>query len=241
MESRKSAPAAHSTDELRDELALANRILVDHGILDAFGHVSARNPDDPETFLLSRNLAPGLVTAEDIQVISFDGTAHDDRPSYLERFLHAEIYRRREDVHAIAHSHSASIVPFSVSETPLRAVWHMAGFLGTAVPVFEIRDSVGSGSDLLVRDSDLGRDLASALGDQAVALMRGHGFAVVGDSLPQVVARAVYSDLNARAQAAAMQLGGFTPLTEKEGIAAAESNNGQLRRAWEVWKQRSTT
>ena len=221
---------------VREDLVDANRILVRHGILDAFGHVSVRDPDDPSRFLISRNLAPGLVTPDDIQVIGLDGTTADDRPSYLERFIHGEIYRARADVQAVVHSHSAAMVPFSISRTPLQAVWHMAGFLGEAVPVFEIRDSVGSSSDLLIRSGSLGADLAATLGGAAVALMRGHGFVAVGDSIPQAVARAVYADLNARAQVTAGQLGGYTALTAEEGAAAAESNNGQLTRAWEIWR-----
>jgi ribulose-5-phosphate 4-epimerase/fuculose-1-phosphate aldolase len=219
------------------DLVDANHVLVRREILDAFGHVSVRHPESPETFLISRNLAPGLVTDDDIQVTALDGTTTDMRPSYLERFLHAEIYRARPDVHAVVHSHSASMVPFSISRTPLRAVWHMAGFLGDAVPVFEIRDTVGAGSDLLIRDAALGARLADVLGDTAVALMRGHGFVAVGGSVPQAVARAVYADLNARAQATAIQLlGDYTALTIEEGEAAAEANDGQLGRAWETWR-----
>nr|WP_274636429.1 class II aldolase/adducin family protein [Microbacterium bovistercoris] len=218
------------------ELVDANHILVAQGVLDAFGHVSVRNPDDPETFLISRNLAPAQVQVEDIQVIGFDGTSSDGRRPYLERFLHGAVYRSRPDVQAIVHSHSASVVPFSISSTSLRAVWHMAGFLGTQVPVFEIRDTTGTGSDLLVRDIELGAALADSLGNAAVVLMRGHGSVAVGANLPQAVARAVYTELNARAQAAAAQLGEYTQLTAEEGAAAAASNDGQIRRAWDVWK-----
>lgn len=222
------------------DLVDANHILVDRGILDAFGHVSVRHPRDPEMFLISRNRAPGLVTEDDVQEMSLEGVTADDRPSYLERFLHAEIYRARPDVQSVVHSHSASMIPFTVSETPLRAVWHMAGFLGESVPVFEIRDSVGATSDLLIRNGTLGADLSRALGGAAVALMRGHGFVAVGRSLPQAVARAVYADLNARAQSAAIQLlGDYTALTVEEGEAAAASNDAQVGRAWEIWKSQA--
>lgn len=219
------------------DLVDANRVLVQRGILDAFGHVSMRDPRRGDRFLISRNLAPGLVTESDIQEMSLDGTAGDERPSYLERFLHAEIYRARPDVHAVVHSHTASIVPFSISQTPLRPVWHMAGFLGGKVPVFEIRDGGGNGTDLLIRDSVLGERLAASLGDEAVVLMRGHGFVAVGGSVPQAVARAVYADLNARAQATAIQLlGDYTALTIDESRAAAAANDGQIERAWAIWK-----
>lgn len=231
-----------STDDVQttSDVVDANHVLVDQGILDAFGHVSARDPSDSATFLISRNLAPAMVTTSDIQSICLDGTAGDDRASYLERFLHAEIYRARPDVHAVVHSHSASMVPFSISQTPLRPVWHMAGFLGGSVPVFEIREAAGHSSDLLIRNSALGQKLATTLGDAPVALMRGHGFVAVGDSIPQAVARAVYADLNARAQTTAIQLSGdYTVLTAGEASAAADANDGQLARAWQVWKSQA--
>lgn len=218
------------------DLVVANRILVNLGVLDAFGHPSIRHPEVADSFLISRNRAPALVGAEDVQIYDLGGVTNDDRPGYLERFLHAEIYRARPEVQAIVHSHAASMVPFSISGTPLRAVWHMAGFLGEGAPVFEIRNVAGAASDLLIRNGALGASLAEALGDAAVVLMRGHGFVAVGDSIEQAVARAVYADLNARAQAAAAQLGDYEPLTADEAVAAAESNNGQLKRAWEIWR-----
>lgn len=224
-------------EQTTSDLVDANYVLVHHGVLDAFGHVSARDPHNSESFLISRNLAPAMVTSADIQSVYLDGTTGDERASYLERFLHAEIYRARPDVHAVVHSHSASMVPFSISQTPLRPVWHMAGFLGGFVPVFEIREAAGHSSDLLIRNSALGQRVAATLGDATVALMRGHGFVAVGDSVPQVVARAVYADLNARAQTTAIQLSGdYTDLTAGEAFAAAQANDGQLTRAWEVWK-----
>ncbi|OJX64535.1 MAG: hypothetical protein BGO95_08695 [Micrococcales bacterium 73-13] len=225
--------------ELSDAIRLvadANHVLVARGVLDAYGHVSMRHPEDPERYLLARNLAPALVQPEDVQVYSLDSTTEDERPGYLERFIHGEIYRRHPGVHAVVHSHSASMVPFSISRRPLQAVWHMAGFLGPRVPVFEIRDVAGEGSDLLIRSEGLGAALAEALGESAVVLMRGHGSVAVGDSIPQAVHRAVFAELNARAQATAVGLGEFTSLTAAEGAAAAESNYGQIRRAWELWR-----
>lgn len=220
-----------------EAVADANHVLVDRGVLDAYGHISARHPDDPNSFLLSRNLAPALVGPQDIQTYDLDAETRDDRPGYLERFIHAEIYRRRPDVRAVVHSHSAAVVPFSISARPLQAVWHMAGFLGPRVPVFDIRDSAGAASDLLIRNADLGARLADALGDSAVVLMRGHGSVTVGDSIPEAVFRAVYAELNARVQASAIGLGeDYTALTEAEALAAAESNYGQMSRAWQIWR-----
>lgn len=224
-------------DGVLAELVDANRVLVMREVLDAFGHVSARHPDDPGRFLLSRNLAPALVGADDVQVYDLDGRTDDERPGYLERFIHAEIYRARPDVQSVVHSHSASLVPFSISSRPLEAVWHMAGFLGTGVPVFEIRDAAGPASDLLIRSADLGASLAESLGGSAVALMRGHGSVAVGGSIAEAVFRAVYAELNGRAQAAAIALGAdYTTLTEGEGATATSSIRGQIRRAWEIWR-----
>jgi ribulose-5-phosphate 4-epimerase/fuculose-1-phosphate aldolase len=222
--------------DIRTELAEANRVLVHKGVLDAYGHVSRRDPDDPNRFLLSRNLAPGSVTAADVQSYDFEAAADDDRPVYLERFIHSEIYRARPDVMAVVHSHSLSIVPFSIVQRPLRAVTHMAGFLGTRVPVFEIRDHAGEGSDLLIGTSELGAALAATLGQGPTLLMRGHGSVSVGASLAQAVHRAVFAELNARTQAAALALGEPIHLTEEECVAAARSNDGQIRRAWDVWR-----
>ena len=231
------APASNDED-VAEALADANHVLVQHGVLDAFGHVSARHPDDPGRFLISRNLAPALVRPEDVQTYDLDGETADDRRGYLERFIHAEIYRRRPDVHAVVHSHSPSVVPFSVVDTGLRPVLHMAGFLGgRTTPVFEISDVAGDASDLLITSSSLGAALAGTLGDAPVALMRGHGSVAVGSSVSEAVFRAVFAELNARAQSAAIAIGDdYIALTDGEGVAATESNRGQIRRAWEIWR-----
>ncbi|MGW6401290.1 class II aldolase/adducin family protein [Streptomyces sp. NPDC055134] len=225
--------------DLRDDLVVANRALVDQHVLDAFGHVSARTAPGEDTFVLSRNLAPGLVTAADLVEYDLDGESDDDRAPYLERFIHAEIYRLRPDVMAVVHSHSATVVPFSLVPTPLRAVLHMAGFLADRpTPVFEIRDSAGGATDLLVTSPKLGQALAETLGDGAVALMRGHGSVAVGGSLRAAVYRAVYTEVNARAQAEALALGTPTYLTPEEGAAADRTIGGQVDRAWGIWCDR---
>jgi ribulose-5-phosphate 4-epimerase/fuculose-1-phosphate aldolase len=220
-------------------LAEANHVLVDQGILDGFGHVSVRSDEDPDTFLLARNLAPGLVQPEDVQVLTLDGETEDPRRSYLERFIHAEIYRARPDVQAVVHSHAAAVIPFGISSVPLRPVLHMAGFLAPRVPVFEARDTLGTGSDLLVRSPESGAALAEALGDAAVVLMRGHGSTTVAGSLPEVVYRAVYAEVNARVQAEAERLGGCTYLTDEEAAATVATNTPQIGRAWQYWRDRA--
>ena len=226
----------HSTiteDELREQVALANRILVRQTVLDAFGHVSARLTDS--TFLLARNLAPGRVTADDLQVHHLDGTIDDDRPPYLESHIHAEIYRARPDVAAVVHSHSSSILPFGLTGVPFTPVMHMAGFLGTEVPVYYQRSAIADGTDLLVTDRERGSALAATLGDRSLVLMRGHGSTAVGSSVPEVTFRAVYAEINASVLLASLPLGTPIPLTEAEAATATTSIGGQARRAWDVW------
>lgn len=227
-------------DDLKQDLAIANHILFDQKVLDAFGHVTVRSASG-SSFLMSRNMAPGLVTAGDLVELGLDG--EPVRPSehrlYLERYIHSEIYRARPEVQAIVHSHSPSVVPFTVTKNhTFRAVCHMAGFLGSSVPIFDIRDRGGDGTDMLVTNPELGRHLADVLADHAMVLMRGHGSTVTGGSLRQVVFRAVYSEVNARTQIQAASLGGdITFLSEAEARAAAESTEGQAERAWNLWRK----
>lgn len=225
------------TDDLRAQLAEANHILFDQGVLDAFGHVSVRTAPGADRFLLARNMAPVLVTPADVQEYDLDGVTRDRAPSYLERFIHAEIYRVRPDVQAVVHSHSASVIPFGLSTTPLRPLFHMAGFLADGIGRFEIRDAAGDATDLLVRDGALGAALADSLGDAPFALMRGHGSVAVGPSLPLAVYRAVYAEENAALQLRTLPLADVMPLTEAEGMAAAETNAGQVARAWDMWRR----
>ena len=163
----------------------------------------------------------------------------DDRRPYLERFLHGEIYRQRPDVMAIVHSHSDAVIPFGITQSALKPVYHMASFLYTGVPVFEIRKTRKE-NDLLIRDDELGRELAKSLGKCSCVLMRGHGMTVVGDSIPEVVFRAVYTQTNARLQTAAGQLQGpIEFLSEEEGKRATVTNRGTVERPWELWKAKA--
>lgn len=225
-----------SSTSQKADLVDANHILFDQGVLDAFGHVSVRSAHDPERFLLSRNLAPALVGEGDIVEFDLDGKSSDSRPAYLERFIHSEIYRALPDVFAVVHSHSPAVVPFSVVDLPLRAVMHMAGFLARPTPVFEIRDILGSESDLLIRHSRSGHALATSLGHAPVILMRGHGSVAVGSSLKNAVYRAVYTEINAKTQADALRLGACTYLTDEEGAATEKTMDSQLERAWGLWR-----
>lgn len=238
MTTSTALPASLHDGTGTDDLVAANHILVRQGVLDAFGHVSMRTTPGAGTFWLSRNLAPGSVTASDLLEHDLDGRTDDPRKPYLERFIHAEIYRRRPDVMAVVHSHSPAVVPFSTVSTPMRPIIHMAGFLDArATPVFEIADVAGDGTDLLITSSELGAALAETLGDSSVALMRGHGSIAVGGSLPEVVYRAVYTEVNARTQAAALALGQPRYLTAGEATTANRTVGGQAARAWNVWRE----
>jgi ribulose-5-phosphate 4-epimerase/fuculose-1-phosphate aldolase len=226
---------------LVEDLVAANRVLADLGVVDGFGHVSVRHDKDASHYLMSRSMAPALVKADDILEFDLDGVAVDAKGQavFLERFIHGEIYKARPDVKAVVHSHSPSVIPFGVSKTRLQPIYHMSSFMGVDVPVFEIRDVEGLGSDLLVRNQKLGAALAQVLGTRTVALMRGHGSVTVGTSLPQVVFRAYYAEMNARLQSEAIKLGAVTYLTPEEAAAAAKTNDALVMRPWELWKRKA--
>lgn len=218
------------------DLTLANRILFQEGIVDAFGHVSQRNPSNPERFFISRNLAPALVTDGDILELDLDARIVGKRQekTYLERFIHSEIYRRRPDVQAIVHSHSPAVIPWGVTRGELRPIFHMSGFLGAGVPVFDIAE-LGSATNMLISNARLGAALAETLGQRPAALMRGHGSVAVGSSLQQAVYRAIYLEVNARLQLDATRLGCIRFLGPEEAALAEEANDSQLDRAWDLW------
>lgn len=240
---RQSSPSAGVLAQaLLEDLIAANRILAQEGIVDGFGHVSVRHDRHPGRFVMARSLAPALVTAADLIEYNLDATpvGAEARAQYSERAIHAEIYRARPDVRAVVHDHSPAVVPFTVSQTPLRAVYHMAGFIGSGLPVFEIRAVAGM-TEMLVNNAQRGRALARTLGDRPAVLMRGHGVAVVGSSLPIAVGRSIYLELNARIQAQAIALGGVvTYLDPEETRKILESGeNRGYDRAWEGWKAKA--
>jgi ribulose-5-phosphate 4-epimerase/fuculose-1-phosphate aldolase len=225
---------------LLEDIVIGSRVLADFGVLDGFGHVSARDPANPAHFLMSRSLAPALVTADDIMEFDSDGNAIDarGRAVFLERFIHAEIYKARPDVMAVVHTHSPGVVPFSVSKAPLRPVFHNAAFLAAGVPVWDIAREFGA-TDMLVRDNGIGKSLARALGDKSVVLMRGHGDVTVGPDVKIAVFRAYYTDVNARLQMQAIGLGTeVTYLSGEEGKYADTVNLAVIDRIWNLWKQR---
>lgn len=224
---------------LIDELVIANRILSNEGVLDAYGHVSVRDTQNPEHFFLARHMAAGLVTAKDIIEYDLDSNpiVKSETAGYTERFIHSEIYRARPDVLAVVHTHAPDLVTFSASSVPLLPIYHMAAFLGEGVAKFEIRDA-GGVTDMLIRDASLGRALAKTLADKPTVLLRGHGAAVVAPSLHVVVGRAYYMNMNARLQREALLLGGQVTYLETEEARKAAPQDG-YERAWAYWKQRA--
>jgi len=226
---------------LVEDLVAGSRILAMHEVLDAYGHISARCDRRPERFIMSRSRAPALVTAADLMELDADSEPlpGERRKGFIERYIHGEIYRTRPDVMAVVHSHSPSVIPFGVSRTRLRPIYHMPSFLWSGVPVWDIRKE-RERNDLLVRDRPLGKALAGALGGCNCVLMRGHGMTVVGDSVPEAVFRAIYTEMNARLQLQARLLEGpIEFLSEEEGKRSTVSNRGTLERPWELWKAKA--
>lgn len=229
--------------EVLDDIVVGSRILADLGVVDGFGHVSARSPANPKHFLMARSVAPALVTAEDIMEFDGNGEPVDarGRAIFLERFIHAAIYRARPDVMAVVHAHSLGVIPFANSKTPLRPMFHNAAFVGAGAPVWDIAKDFGA-TNMLVRDNAIGDSLAQALGDKAIVLMRGHGDVAVGSAVKVAVFRAYYTDVDARLQTQALALGPDIAFLSPEESAKADAVNMVImERVWNLWKLRVQT
>src|SRR5688572_126610 len=226
--------------ELIQDLAAASRILVAQGIVDGFGHVSMRHPSAPDRYLMARSIAPALVTPDDIIEYDLDSNPcnANGRGSFLERFIHGEIYKARPDIMSIVHSHSPSVVPFGLVGVPMQAMFHNAAFIAAGVPVFDIREKFGA-TDMLVGNGAKGVALAAVMGRKDIVLMRGHGSVACGPTLQSAVFRAVYTEVNARIQHWAAALGGSAPiaaLDAEEGRLADQVNQTAGLRAWNLWR-----
>src|ERR1700739_3506477 len=232
-------------DALIQDLVIANRILAKEEVVDAYGHVSVRHPDDPNRFFIARSVAPELVGAEDILELGLDGqpVGGEKRTLYLERFIHAAIFEARPDVMAVVHAHAEDTLPFGIADaTRLRPVIHSGSFIGSEVPVWDIADNFGD-TNLLVTNLEQGRDLAKCLSGNNVALMRGHGFAAAGRSLIEVIRMSVYLPRNARALMRATQLGGNIKYLSQGEIDARNRgyspHSPETWRAWEYWANKA--
>jgi HCOMODA/2-hydroxy-3-carboxy-muconic semialdehyde decarboxylase len=226
---------ALAPDRLEDLIA-GNKILYHYGIVDAFGHISVRHDADPNTYVMSRHLAPGLVTPADL--ITYDLDSNPLEPTthrlYSERYIHGEIYKRRPDVQSVVHCHAPPLIPFGITKTKLLPVYHMSAFLGTGPAVFDIREGFGM-TNMLVRTAPLGAALAEVLGDDMVVLMRGHGATMVGKSIKHAVYRAVYSAQNAEIELEALRLGEVTFLAPEEADNYERYIDEVIHRPWAMW------
>ena len=229
-------------DQAITDLVIANRILAHEGVVDAYGHISMRHPDDPSLYLLSRSRSPAVVEREDIMVFRQDGTPVDAHgpPPYVERFIHGAIYAARPEIRTVVHSHASEVLPYTITSTPLRPVIHSAGMMGAHVPVWDIRDRFGD-TNMLVVNAEQGADLASCLADNNVVLMRGHGFSAAGRYLMEVLRMAVYLRLNAQVLSEASRLGEVIALSigETEMIANVAPDAPEVKRAWQYWALRA--
>jgi len=237
--------AVSSLDNIFRDLVIANRILAKENVVDAYGHVSIRHPDNSNHFLIARSVAPELVTADDIVELGLDGqpVREEKRTLYLERFIHAAIFEARPEIMAVVHAHAEDTLPFGIADaTKLRPVIHSGSFIGSEVPVWDIADNFGD-TNLLVTNIEQGRDLANYLSGNNVVLMRGHGFAAAGRSLIEVVRMSVYLPRNARALLRAKQLGGVIRYLSQGEIDARNRGyspySTETWRAWEYWANKA--
>jgi ribulose-5-phosphate 4-epimerase/fuculose-1-phosphate aldolase len=226
--------------QIKDDLVTANRILAYHHVVDSFGHVSIRNPENPKHFLLSRARAPNCVEIGDIMEFTHEGAivGHEPGKPYSERFIHGAMYEARPDVMAVVHNHSPNVVPFTVqTRKKMQPIMHMCAPIGTDIPTWDISHKFGV-TNLLVTSMEMGRDLAGALAHRTVALMRGHGSVVVAKTLREVVFTSIYMEINADMLIKAYQLGegDLTPLSEGEVAANSGGRAGfTIERGWENW------
>ena len=236
--------AGPASPQLIDDLVAANHILANEGVVDGFGHVSVRHDKNPNRYLISRSLAPALVTAADLVEYDLDSRPinANGRELYSEVYIHGEIYKARPDVKAVVHNHSPAVIPFANSGVAVRPMYHMSSFIGEGVPVFDVKKEMNEDTDMLIRTADRGRALARVLGKHPAALMRGHGCVVTGDTVQLVTFRAVYLQTNAQLQAQAMALTKDVMFLSEEEAAHVEKDlwgKGRYLRAWDMWKQKA--
>ncbi len=225
-----------------EELVIANHILYDQNAVDGYGHISVRNPVNPNTFFLARSVAPSVVRVEDIMEFDMNGKAlnGDTRVAYGERFIHSGVLRNRPDINSVIHGHASPVLPYGLTGTTLKPVYHMSAFLGEGAPIFEIRDFAkpNPDTDMFVSNADLGDALSKTMGLQYFVLMRGHGYAAGADSIKKAVFRTVYAIQNASIQAEAMKMGQVQYLTPGEAATSQETIEKTIGRPWQLWTER---
>jgi len=238
----QETPVPDDLSDARNQVAIANRILANEGVFDAFGHVSVRHPTDPGRYLLPRSRSPGLIEAADVLEFNLDSepVAPPTVHLYAERVIHGCIYQARPDVMAVCHHHASAVMPFCISGIPLIPVIHVAAIMGATVPFWDQRDEFGDTSLLVVKPEE-GRSLARALGPHYAVLMRRHGATVVGADVRELVFRSIAMCQNAESQMRALAMGNLSTLTPGETKLAAASNlsPNPLARTWEYWTARA--
>jgi ribulose-5-phosphate 4-epimerase/fuculose-1-phosphate aldolase len=230
--------------QLVDDLVAANHILYHHGVVDGYGHASIRHPENPERFLIAAAIAPGRVRASDILELDLDGKpiGAAGRPLYSERFIHAEVYRARSDVNAVIHSHSPTVIPFSVTDVPLRPIINQASCLHSGVPVFNSR-FVPEATSPLVDSPPVGKALVATLGEHSVVLMRGHGNTIVAPGIREAVSRAIYTERNAQLLLQTLALNRPIEYLDPNEVRTMTSNRQTttagpshgVDRIWQMW------
>jgi HCOMODA/2-hydroxy-3-carboxy-muconic semialdehyde decarboxylase len=225
-----------------EDLVIANHILYDQNAVDGYGHISVRNPGNPNTFFLARSVAPSVVKVEDIMEFDMNGKAlnGDTRVAYGERFIHSSVLRNRADINSVIHGHAAPVLPYGLTGTTLKPVYHMSSFLGQGAPIFEIRNFAkpSPDTDMFVSSPELGDALSKTMGTQYFVLMRGHGYAAGADSIKKAVFRAIYAIQNASIQSEAMKMGKVQYLTVGETEKAQETIEKTIGRPWQLWSER---
>ena len=238
----KKTAQSKAVESALSDLVIANRILANEGVIDAFGHVSIRHPERADRYFLARSRSPELVERGDLLEFDLDSNPinPDGRTMYSERPIHGCIYKSRPEVMAVCHNHAHSLIPFGVTGSEIKPIWHVAGSIGAEIPIWDISDEFGE-TDLLVTNNDTGGSLAKKLGKNRCALMRGHGAVVAGHTLKATVFVAIYLMANAKLLKEAREMGEVKVLSPGE-IKLTEQMNFKERsqnRAWEYWARRA--
>ena len=227
-----------SRPELK-QLVAANRILAKEQVVDAFGHISLRHPEHPHHYILSRSRAPELVELDDLMEFELDGEPIDkqDRTPYGERFIHGAVMEARPEINAVVHNHAYDVLPFGVTNTPIKPLIHTASVIGEHIPTWDIRDKFGDATDMLVRNMEQGRDLTLALDGNTCILMRGHGAVIAGKTIKEAVVTSIYLMINARIQTVSLAMGNPVYLSPSEikNMTDVQFSPLAMDRMWEAF------
>jgi ribulose-5-phosphate 4-epimerase/fuculose-1-phosphate aldolase len=238
LNSARGQPMNEAIADTRFQLAVANRVIAGQGIIDAFGHISVRHPQNPERYLVARSRSPQLVTPEDILEYDLDSNpVHPTQHShYSERVIHGAIYQQRPDVMCVCHHHAPAFMPLVITRTDYVPVFHLGAIGGIKPPFWDQREHFGD-TNMLVRTAEEGRSLANALGSHWMVLMVRHGVTTAGRSIPENVFRCVFSCQNAEYQVRSMSIGQLSILSPGETSMAGKlgSDPVSINRAWEYW------